>query len=655
MDLSGDKLKLAATVGGLVAGATLFGCVAGGLTLAAAGGAVVGGLFGELAGGKAERLLDRLSRRRADILGNHDLAKLTANAITEVLREVETGDPAAKTLAAKAPVWWESFGQGWPEDLPAFRDADLVTLFIRPADGPLPNALTVGQWGTLVDDLARFAGVEPTEATRLTAARALHERLADVARNLAKEDASQDGRAAAGITLTLLGEAVDHLRTTLPDKIDAESRASLQAAERNAAQLAEHIGRIHADLQDRAIEVTSKLDKLAAQLGRVELIIVETRDVAIEARDVGLETQALLKNFLANSAGTPGGETDASKDRRIAELESALAEAQAAARAGDAEAESALADIRASGDAAKLQAFLERLRKTDLDRALDRSREIAAVAYTRGDIDEAERSLRILLAATPTDVDAVNRLGRIHYLRGRLDEAHDAFQRVAELATGDADRAVAYGNLGIVYLVRGDLREAELMHRKSLELNEQVGRPEGMASDYGNLGNVYRVRGDLDEAESMYRKSLAIEEKLGRPEGMADQYGNLGNVYQVRGDLDEAESMYRKSLELNEKLGRPEGMASDYGNLGNVYRVRGDLDEAESMYRKSLAIEEKLGRPEGMASDYANLGSVYKDRGDMAEACRCWRRALELFERVGARPRIEQVRRLIEAAGCPEA
>ena len=93
----------------------------------------------------------------------------------------------------------------------------------------------------------------------------------------------------------------------------------------------------------------------------------------------------------------------------------------------------------------------------------------------------------------------------------------------------------------------------------------------------------------------MYKKSLAIEEKLGRLEGMANQYGNLGNVLQTRGDLDGAEEMYKKSLAIEEKLGRLEGMASDYGNLGNVLKTRGDLDGAEEMYKKSLAIAKEAG------------------------------------------------------------
>ena len=93
----------------------------------------------------------------------------------------------------------------------------------------------------------------------------------------------------------------------------------------------------------------------------------------------------------------------------------------------------------------------------------------------------------------------------------------------------------------------------------------------------------------------MYRKSLEIEEALGRREGLARGYGNLGNLYQTQGDLDRAEEMFEKGLEIDEALGRKEGMASKYGNLGSLYKERGELDRAEEMYRKGLELFREIG------------------------------------------------------------
>ena len=219
---------------------------------------------------------------------------------------------------------------------------------------------------------------------------------------------------------------------------------------------------------------------------------------------------------------------------------------------------------------------------------------------------------------------------------GLYDEAEVLSRQALKLVSpGSAAEAAVAGNLGNVYQTRGDLDQAEAMHRKSLAIEEKLGRLKGMAIAYGNLGIVYQTRGDLDQAEPMYRKSLAINEKLGHLEGMAANYSNLGVIYQTRGDLDQAEAMYRKSLAINEKLGRLAGMASTYGNLGVIYQTRGDLDQAEAMYRKSLAINEKLSRLEGMAYDYGNLGSLYQSCGDLDQARNLWVRAGDIFQQIG--------------------
>ena len=55
----------------------------------------------------------------------------------------------------------------------------------------------------------------------------------------------------------------------------------------------------------------------------------------------------------------------------------------------------------------------------------------------------------------------------------------------------------------------------------------------------------------------MFRKSLDIDEKLGRLEGMARQYANLGSVYRQRGDIAAAREYWIKSRDLYERIGMP--------------------------------------------------------------------------------------------------
>ena len=91
-----------------------------------------------------------------------------------------------------------------------------------------------------------------------------------------------------------------------------------------------------------------------------------------------------------------------------------------------------------------------------------------------------------------------------------------------------------------------------------------------MANQYGNLGVLAETRGDLDAAEDWYKKSLALNEELGRKEGMANQYGNLGNLAEQRGDTTEACRLWRQARDLFAQIGMPH----------MVEKVQGLLDEA---------------------------------------------------------------------------
>ena len=295
------------------------------------------------------------------------------------------------------------------------------------------------------------------------------------------------------------------------------------------------------------------------------------------------------------------------------------------------------ADLRARGGQAIVDALLARATPGEAALA-ETHRKVAEWAYLIGNIEQAERSLGILLAIDRDDLDANNSMGHIHRLRGHLDRSEASYRRVLELAGDDRGaQAAAIGNLGLILEIRGDLDGAEAMLRRALVINERIGRRDFMANAYGNLGLIFQTRGDLDDAEAMHRKALAIDEELGRREGMANHYGNLGAILKARGDLDGADAMCREARASYKLLGRREVMAIQYGNLGVTLRIRGDLDGAEAMLRAALAIDDELGRREGMASHYGNLGVVFQVRGDLDVAEAMLRTALAIDEELGRR------------------
>lgn len=380
-------------------------------------------------------------------------------------------------------------------------------------------------------------------------------------------------------------------------------------------------GRFRADAIAALAGLDAKMDAVLDGQQRVEAkvddvaqyLIVQNQQLHAENRGLAVENESLRNQVRAALQRVADAETAAGRDplKRLEELR--------------------------QGDAHDLLAFLdEQIDKDELD-LIEKHRERAAVAYTVGEIDKAEASLRKILALDPNDIDAVNRMGQVHILRGELEQADAALRRAMQLAgQHGSSQAIVFSNFGKLMYIKGDYDGAQAMHRKALAIHQQVGHMEGVAIASCNLGVLLMMRGDLDAAEAMYRSALAIHVQSGNKKGMADNYANIGLIQRSRGNLSEAESLLRDSLAIEVQLGCLEGMASDYSSIGNILQGRDDLSGAEAMHRKALAIHEQLNHKKGMASDFGNLGNVLFKRRDFGGAEAMYRKALAIDEQLSS-------------------
>ena len=142
-----------------------------------------------------------------------------------------------------------------------------------------------------------------------------------------------------------------------------------------------------------------------------------------------------------------------------------------------AEAEKALDALRRNGDTAKLQELLVEDRDKKRDDLIKRNYEISTVAYLRGNIGIALEAVEEILKLRPNDLNALTQKGQIYVLRGELTQAEEICKKVFELAENNKDkrwRAGALGNLGIIYWERGELDKAEEIYKKALEIAEKT-------------------------------------------------------------------------------------------------------------------------------------------------------------------------------------
>ena len=227
-------------------------------------------------------------------------------------------------------------------------------------------------------------------------------------------------------------------------------------------------------------------------------------------------------------------------------------------------------------------------------------------------------------------------------LRGRLGEEERACQRaldlVAELSAAPA-RAVPtlgmlYAYLGQVRCELGDLDSAEQYLRQALELGEQSGYVEVLATTYWALAGLHRAQADvlaglsmIERAiESAYERRLTVMRRL----LLAERAGLLVSLHR----LEDAESWAREHRV---------GEAVDFGlphereclSLARLRLARGEAAEASNLLARLLGPAEAAGRIGLVIKILALQALAYHEGGQLTLALSALERALVLGEPEG--------------------
>jgi Tfp pilus assembly protein PilF/SAM-dependent methyltransferase len=253
----------------------------------------------------------------------------------------------------------------------------------------------------------------------------------------------------------------------------------------------------------------------------------------------------------------------------------------------------------------------------------------SAVQHLRaGQMAEAERLCREVLAIEPNHFDGLHLLGIIAHNVGRND---DAAQFIARAIAVNGRSPECHFNLAQVLRALRRWDEAAAHFIRATDLKHDY------AAAHMQLGHVRMQQGQLDEAAERYRRTLALD-----PRAVEAHYG-LGNVAMARGRLDAAAEHYRNALAL-----KPDH-AQSCNNLGIALAGQGRWDEAAAQYRRALALKPDL------VDVHRNLGRVLMAQGDAGQALAIARRALEISETVETKAFFVQCAKSLPAAPADEA
>jgi putative nucleotidyltransferase with HDIG domain len=291
--------------------------------------------------------------------------------------------------------------------------------------------------------------------------------------------------------------------------------------------------------------------------------------------------------------------------------------------------ETAIAAAERAGDATVLSEALRRLAvlrhyRNDSD---------AARALCRRSHDVARDAGNTLLAA-----EALNTLGVLDLKSGSLQEAREIFLKA--LALGGASEALGARveqNLGILANIQGDMEEALIRYRRSLEACQKSDDQHGCALAYHNLGMVSADRELFDAAEDYFQQSRAIAERLGDVYLQGLCLVNHAEVDVARQRFENARQNAEGALALFDQLGTSGVKADAYRVIGMAYRETGRPALAESRLRSSIDLAVSAGSVLSEAEASRELALLYQSMGRNQDALRLLTTAYRLFRRLDAR------------------
>ncbi|MCC6749553.1 MAG: tetratricopeptide repeat protein [Deltaproteobacteria bacterium] len=224
-------------------------------------------------------------------------------------------------------------------------------------------------------------------------------------------------------------------------------------------------------------------------------------------------------------------------------------------------------------------------------------------------------------------------LGSVYQLKGDVDGALDAFERMMRLSWVVASRskaAVAFNKIGRLWRQKGNLELSLQYLERGLEMFRQAEDHRGVATSLDDIGQVYWLLGRYEDALDRSAKSLEMRRQLGDRRSIAVSLSNIGNIEKNRGLLDEANSCYQEALRLQQEVGDRYGQVVSLNNLGALAFEKGRLEEARDKWEDALAEAEQIGALPLQVILLNNLGETAMRLGKLPDARQRLQKAVSL-------------------------
>lgn len=125
-------------------------------------------------------------------------------------------------------------------------------------------------------------------------------------------------------------------------------------------------------------------------------------------------------------------------------------------------------------------------------------------------------------------------LGAVYEELGDRDKAVELYMQALDYC-GKLDynqgKARIYNNLGKISYLRSKIEEAQEYFNKSLEINLKIDNKQSIADNYNNLASLPMIKKEYRKALEYCFQSLEISQELNKPYDVALVYSNIAIIY----------------------------------------------------------------------------------------------------------------------------
>ncbi|MBN2392961.1 MAG: tetratricopeptide repeat protein [Anaerolineae bacterium] len=269
-------------------------------------------------------------------------------------------------------------------------------------------------------------------------------------------------------------------------------------------------------------------------------------------------------------------------------------------------------------------------------RAGDRARRLGASLEAIEFYQSALEKAAVLEASGDTiELNSIHeKLGDV-YLENlsRHDEALEHYATFIALARSGEDLARGMRKVGVVHLLRGELKTAHKHYEAALAQLDSLPPLAETSRVHCGFAYLYVCEDQLEKAIIHARAGLDISDKIGDIRGLADANRQLGVIADARRELDSACTYFERSLELYRELGDLPRLAQACNNVGDSYRQLGQMGQALERLDEGLQVTRRVGDTRDEALLLMTKAQAFLDQGQWEPAIKHLERALTLADK----------------------